>query len=64
MHFKTGVPQGGVLSPTLFNIYTYDIPQLPSDVTLTSYAGAMNPAASHENYHKAEELLQLYLQNG
>ena len=24
--FKTGVPQGGVLSPTLFNSYTADIP--------------------------------------
>ena len=24
--FKTGVPQCGVLSPTLFNIYTADIP--------------------------------------
>ena len=25
---KTGVPQGGVLSPTLFNIHKADIPQL------------------------------------
>ena len=24
--FKTGIPQGGVLSPTLFNIYTSDLP--------------------------------------
>ena len=28
--FKTGIPQGGVLSPTLFNIYTSDL--LPASV--------------------------------
>ena len=27
--FKTGIPQGGVLSPTLFNIYTSDLPSHP-----------------------------------
>ena len=34
-----------------------DLPQPPAGVSLTSYADVMN-AASHSNYHVAEELLQ------
>ena len=35
---NTGIPQGGVLSPTLFNIYTFDIPLSPKNVQITTYA--------------------------
>ena len=36
--FKTGVPQGGVLSQTLFNIYTADIPPPRAPVQVITYA--------------------------
>ena len=61
--FKTGVPQGGVLSPILFNLYTSDLPDPPMGVTILSYADDMTPAASHSNYHIAEQRLQPYLQD-
>ena len=37
--FKTGIPQGGVFSPTLFNIYTADIPppRVPVQVMVYAY---------------------------
>ena len=35
---KTGVPQGGVLSPTIFNIYTSDLPPPSVPVQFTAYA--------------------------
>ena len=61
--FKTGVPQGGVLSPILFNLYTSDLPPPPTGVTILAYADDMTPAATHSDYHIAEQRLQPYLQD-
>ena len=35
---KTDIPQGGVLSPTLFNIYTTDLPPSKAPVQIMVYA--------------------------
>ena len=40
--FKNSVPQGGVLSPTLFNIYTFDTTTPQAPVKLTTYADHNN----------------------
>ena len=47
--FKTGVPQGGVLSPTLFNIYTADIPPPRALVQVMAYA---DDTMSHHIFRK------------
>jgi len=39
--FKTGVPQGGVLSPTLFNLYTSDLLLPTEGVSITTYANTV-----------------------
>ena len=58
---NTGISQGGVLSPTLFNIYTSDIPLPPKDVQITTYADDITITASHSKHCKAQQLIQPYL---
>ena len=58
---NTGVPQGGVLSPTLFNIYTSNIPLPPKYVQITAYADDIIITTSHTKHRKTQNIIQPYL---
>ena len=60
---KTGVPQGGVLSPTLFNIYTADIPTQTAPVQVMLYADDITITSTHATYGMsvARKYIQPYL---
>jgi len=57
---KMGVPQGGVLSPILFNLYMSKIPP-PTGVTLTTYADDCTIVASGKTVEEATDKANAYL---
>jgi hypothetical protein len=58
-----GVPQGGVLSPTLFNIYMADMPKpdTTKNLNLITYADDITLTATHTNIETAKTHIQKYL---
>ena len=61
--FKTGVLQGGVLSPTLYNIYTADIPPPRAPVQVMAYADDITITSTHTSTSAAKKYIQPYLHN-
>ena len=59
--FKNGVLQGGVLSPTLFNLYTPDTPTPQVQVKLTTYADDITITSTHNDINIAKTNIKSYL---
>ena len=61
LHRSSSVPQGGILSPFRFNVYTGDIPLPPKELKLVTYADDCTVMASGSTVPELEERINPYL---
>ena len=61
LHVRCGVPQGSVISPTLFNCFVSDYPETAS--LITSYADDFTAAESSSNIQQASERLNAHAED-
>ena len=59
--FRTGVPHGGGISPTLFNIYTADIPPSRGPVQVMVYADDITSTSTHTSTSTSKKYIQPYI---
>lgn len=60
-HVHTGVPQGAVLSPSLFNFYISALPAPPPSVKLISYADDLTLTSTNSDISVATASINRYL---
>ena len=59
--FKTGIPQGGILLPTLFNIYTSDLPPPSVPVQVMAYADDITITSTRTSTSATKKYIQPYI---
>ncbi|KAF2346021.1 Reverse transcriptase domain [Trinorchestia longiramus] len=59
-NISNGIPQGSVLSPTLFNFYMHDIPQFPENIHIASYADDITITSTHSSMNTCFAQVQHY----